>query len=88
MTALLPLVAVVLVCVGGMLGASWTTQAMSTVSRRHATERRDLNEGWQELAEARQTSDAALCPRCDRPMTDPSWLLVVDSSLDEEDDGT
>jgi hypothetical protein len=87
-TALVVLVAAVLLCFGGMLGASWTTQAMSGVSRRHADERRNLNRGWRELAAARQTRSGAYCPRCDRRMTETNWLLVVDPPQDEEDDGT
>ena len=81
-------VAIVLVCFGGMLGATWTSQAMGTASRRLATERKHLNNGWRDLATARQARGAALCPRCDRELTDTSWLLVIDPSLDEEDDGT
>jgi hypothetical protein len=85
---LLLVVAIVLVCAGGLLGASWTTQVMGTVSRRHAAERRNLNDGWRELAAARQASGATLCPRCDQSLIDTSWLLVFEPPLDEEDDGT
>ncbi|HEY0637816.1 MAG TPA: hypothetical protein VGD67_09230 [Pseudonocardiaceae bacterium] len=80
--------AAVLICLGGLLGSSWTAQALTTVSRRHAAERRNLDNGWRDLAMARRASGPVRCARCERTITDTSWLLVVDPPLDEEDDGT
>ena len=88
MIALLAVGTVVLFCVGGLVGAAWTTQAMGSVSRRHAAERRTLNDGWRALADARQASGAPVhCARCHRHVSESSWLTVV-SAHDEEDDGT
>ena len=89
MTALLAVGAVVLVCIGGLVGASWTTQVMASISRRHATERRNLNDGWRALADARRArGEPAYCARCHQKLSESSWLLVVSPATDEEDDGT
>lgn len=87
MIGLLLVVSAGLLCFGGLLGASWTTQIMGKVSRRHATERRELNQGWRELAAARRAGDAVLCPQCDDQLTGSGWLLVIEEE-DDEDDGT
>ncbi|MGH7278597.1 MAG: hypothetical protein ACREJG_07900 [Candidatus Rokuibacteriota bacterium] len=90
MTALLAVGAVVMICIGGLVGASWTTQVMASVSRRHAAERRNLNDGWRALEEARQArGEPAFCARCHQKLSESSWLLVVSPAMtDEEDDGT
>jgi hypothetical protein len=86
---LLAVGAAVLFCVGALVGASWTTQVMGTVSRRHAAERRALNDGWRALTDARQARGAsAYCARCHRHLSEPSWLTAVPAHPDEEDDGT
>ncbi|HEX2263837.1 MAG TPA: hypothetical protein VHH52_08785 [Pseudonocardiaceae bacterium] len=40
------LVAILLVCLGILLGTTWTTQALQPRLRRQAEERRRLNEEW------------------------------------------
>ena len=89
MTILLLGGAVLLFCLGGLLGASWTTQVMGGVSRRHAAERRSLNESWRALEAARRTrGEPAYCARCHQTLSESSWLLVAPAVTDEEDDGT
>ncbi|HEY3259200.1 MAG TPA: hypothetical protein VGJ95_02860 [Pseudonocardiaceae bacterium] len=88
MTTLLLVGAVVLFCLGGLFGASWTTQVMGGVSRRHAAERRSLNEEWRGLYDAqRNRGEPMYCARCHKELSESSWLLVP-AMNDEEDDGT
>jgi hypothetical protein len=92
-TTLLVLGAVMLLCFGALLGASWTTQVLGGVSRRHAAERRMLNEGWRALEDARRgpgrtPSEPVYCARCHQRVSESSWLLAVPALTDEEDDGT
>lgn len=90
MTWLAIAVGIVLICFGALLGSSLTTQALGGVSRRHAVERRNLNDDWRALerafADAKATS---YCPRCRQrdDADDADWLVVVHPT-DEEDDGT
>lgn len=87
MTALLVAGAVVLACFGGLVGAAWTTQVMGSVSRRHAVERRALNDAWQAVEDARRArGESVHCARCHKQLSDASWQLVALN--DEEDDGT
>jgi hypothetical protein len=80
--------AAVLVCFGGLLGASWTFQVMGGVSRRHAAERRSLNDGWRALEDAKRArGERVYCARCYRTLSDASWLAIP-VLTDEEDDGT
>lgn len=88
MTTLLLVAAAVLICIGGLLGASWTTQMLETVSRRHAAERRVLDEAWRALEASRHRQGQVRCAHCDRRLTGSGWLLVVEPPYDEEDDGT
>lgn len=89
MTGLLLVGAVVLLCLGGLVGASWTTQIMGGLSRRHAVERRSLNDGWRALQAAkRNRGEPVYCARCHRELSESSWLLVAPGTNDEEDDGT
>jgi hypothetical protein len=89
MTILLLGGVVMLLCLGGLLGATWTTQVMGGVSRRHAAERRSLNESWQALETARRTrGEPAHCARCHQKLSESSWLMVAPAMVDEEDDGT
>ena len=88
MIGLLATGAIMLLCLGALLGASWTTQVMGGVSRRHAAERRKLNEGWRALEIARRTAGEPLLYARYRKPSESSWLLVVPATVDEEDDGT
>lgn len=59
--ALLAMCGTLLVCIGLLLGAAWTTQALQPRLREQAEERRRLNEGWLALSAARRRGQ---CPRC------------------------
>ena len=84
MTALLVVGALVLFSIGGLVGATWTTQVLAGVSRRHAGERRSLNHGWRALENARRTrGDSVHCARCHQRLAESSWMLV---GLPTEDD--
>ena len=81
--------AVLMLCIGALVGASWTTQVMAGVSRRHATERRFLNESRQALEAAKQARGGPVhCDHCRRELSGSRWLVVVAAQADEEDDGT
>ncbi len=51
-----------LVCLGLLLGSTWTTQALQAKLRRQAEERRRINEEWSMLRTARQ--QRSRCRRC------------------------
>jgi hypothetical protein len=74
-----------LICLGLLLGASWTGQALQTEFRRRAEERRKLNEGWQEIRTARQRSQ---CPRCRNFLSEQDFYLktTVAEELPYDDD--
>ncbi|HKR52532.1 MAG TPA: hypothetical protein VJT72_23735 [Pseudonocardiaceae bacterium] len=65
--ALMILVAVLLLCFGLLLGATWTVQALQPKLRRQAEERRRLNAEWVAVRAARQQQKT--CPRCAFPIT-------------------
>jgi len=89
MIPLLAIGAVVLFGLGALLGASWTTQIMGGVSRRHAAERRRLNDAWRALESARTArGEPAHCAGCHQRLSRSSWLMVVPAVGDDEDDGT
>ncbi|MGH3765242.1 MAG: hypothetical protein ACRDS0_22225 [Pseudonocardiaceae bacterium] len=54
--------AVLMLCLGVLLGTTWTTQACQPKLRRQAEERRRLNEEWFAVRAARRQQ--AECPRC------------------------
>lgn len=58
---------VLLVCLGMLLGWSWTVQAVQPKLRHLAAERRRLNEEWSAVHNARRQRDE--CPRCGRPLS-------------------
>ncbi len=74
-----------LVCLGLLLGSTWTTQALQHQLRRQAEERRRLNEEWLAVRTARWALTE--CPRCgielsrqDRHITP----TVVEDRLDHD----
>jgi hypothetical protein len=86
MTALLVVGSVVLFSFGGLVGAAWTTQVLGGVSRRHATERRSLNHGWQALEDARLArGESVTCARCHQQLSESSWLFVSQQSPEDDD---
>ncbi len=68
--------AVILVCLGLLLGASWTIQALQPKLRRQAEERRRLNEEWLAVRTARQQQDE--CPRCAISLIEWDWYYADD----------
>jgi hypothetical protein len=71
MVTLIVLCAVLLVCLGLLLGATWTVQAMQPKLRRQAEERRKLNEEWSEVRAARRRRN--VCPRCASQLSGWDW---------------
>jgi hypothetical protein len=57
-----------LVCLGLLLGATWTIQALQPRLCRQAEERRRLNAEWAAVHAARRHRET--CPRCACPLTD------------------
>ena len=81
--------AVMLFCFGGLVGAAWTTQILGGVSRRHAAERRNLNNGWRAFEDARRARDeSVLCARCHRELSEMSGLYLTLQLGPDDDDGT
>ncbi|MGH3853928.1 MAG: hypothetical protein ACRDR6_10635 [Pseudonocardiaceae bacterium] len=66
--------AVLLVCLGLLLGATWTTQAFQPRLRRQAEERRRLNEEW--LAVRTERQRRGQCPRCASPLSAQDWYIA------------
>jgi hypothetical protein len=63
---------VLLVCLGLLLGASWTIQAIQPKLRHQAAERRRLNEEW--LAVRAVHRQISHCPRCGCSLrSEPDW---------------
>jgi hypothetical protein len=61
-----------LVCLGLLLGASWTTQALQPRLRKQAEERRRLNEEWSAVRAARRQRE---CPRCGSLLAERNWYI-------------
>jgi hypothetical protein len=57
-----------LVCLGLLLGVTWTIQALQVRLRHQAEERRRLNAEWAAIRAARQ--QRVQCPRCGTPLSD------------------
>lgn len=76
---------VLLVCLGVLLGATWTTQALQPRLRRQAEERRRLNAEWLAVRTARRK--LGRCPRCGSLLTELEWYLapaIVEDSADDD----
>ncbi|MDQ3825727.1 MAG: hypothetical protein M3319_05005 [Actinomycetota bacterium] len=58
------LVLLACLCVGMLLGTTWTVQALQPKLRRQAEERRRLNAEWQAVRDAQQLVQSLWCPRC------------------------
>jgi hypothetical protein len=74
-----------LICLGLLLGASWTTQALQSKLRRQAEERRRLNEEWSTVRASRRRRGQ--CPRCASPLTEQHWYFAPARIDDPPDDG-
>jgi hypothetical protein len=78
------LVGVLLVCLGLLLGTSWTIQASQPKLRRQAMERRRLNEEWSTVRTARLQWEK--CPRCGSLLSDQDWCYGSTIVKDQPDD--
>ncbi|HEX4099179.1 MAG: hypothetical protein WA731_21195 [Pseudonocardiaceae bacterium] len=77
--------AILLVGLGLLLGATWTTQALRPNLRRQAEERRRLNEEWSAVRTARR--QRGQCPRCASPLSERDWYFMptlVEDPPDED----
>ncbi|MGH3812348.1 MAG: hypothetical protein ACRDUV_07805 [Pseudonocardiaceae bacterium] len=81
---LMVLGAVLLVCLGLLLGAAWTVEAMQPKLRRQAEERRRLNAEWAAIRTARQRR--GVCPRCASPLSERDWSVAPMAVEDPPDD--
>ncbi|MGH3824721.1 MAG: hypothetical protein ACRDRA_18090 [Pseudonocardiaceae bacterium] len=63
--------AVLLVCLGLLLGATWTIQALQPKLRRQAEERRRLNAQWAMIRTAHRQQGE--CPLCERSLSEREW---------------
>jgi hypothetical protein len=73
-----------LVCLGLLLGSSWTIQALQPKLRQQAEERRRLNEEWLAVRTARRQ-----CSRCGSPLTERCWYFaptLVEEERPDDDD--
>ena len=73
--------AALLICLGLLLGTTWTIQALQHRLDRQAEERRKLNEEWAAVSTIRHQREK--CPRCAYPLTDQD--SYVEQTLAEED---
>ncbi|MDQ4092431.1 MAG: hypothetical protein M3143_03135 [Actinomycetota bacterium] len=79
------LVAILLVCLGILLGTTWTTEALQPKLRRQAQERRRLNEEWSAVRTARW--QRGTCPRCASLLAERDWYIaptIVDDPPDDD----
>ena len=77
--------ALLLICLGLLLGASWTTQALQPTLRHQAEERRRLNQEWVAVRDARQRLQR--CPRCHWSLHERNWYstgTILDEPLDDD----
>jgi hypothetical protein len=76
----------VLLCVGGLLGTSWTSRTLAAKFRQLAGERRRLNEGLLAIRTARRQEGE--CPRCACPLSEWDWYpeptVVEERSYDDD----
>lgn len=77
------LVSVLLLCLGLLLGSSWTLQALQSKLHRQAEERRRLNDEWSAVRAIRHQLDH--CPQCGTPLSKqglrPREPILVDQRL-------
>lgn len=73
-----------LICLGLLLGGSWTRQALRANYRHHAEQRRQLSEQWHALRTARHHNH---CPRCTSPLSpyDPNHEPTIDHTPYDDD---
>jgi hypothetical protein len=71
------LIGVLLICLGLLLGSTWTIQALQPKLRRQAEERRRLNEEWLAVHTARRHRGE--CPRCGCSPSELDWYITPTS---------
>lgn len=78
--------AVLLVCLGLLVGSSWTIQAVQPKLHQRAEERRRLNEEWSAVHTARR--QRGRCPRCGSALSEQDWYFaptLVEERQDDDD---
>jgi hypothetical protein len=73
-----------LVCLGLLLGWVWPIKILQPKFRRHAEERRKLNEEWSAVRTARR--QRGQCPRCASPLSERDWYFAPTVVEDRSDD--
>lgn len=73
-----------LICLGLLLGGSWTRQALHADYRHRAEQRRQITEEWQAIRTARHHNH---CPRCTSPLSlhDPYHELTTIDEAPHDD---
>jgi len=66
--------AVLLVCLGMLLGATWTIQALQPRLRRQAEERRRLNQEWLAVHAAHRQRGECAC--CGKSLSERDWYIA------------
>ena len=66
--------AVLPLCLGLLLGTTWTVQSLQPTLRRQAEERRRLNEEWKVVRAARR--QPGQCARCGSPLSEQDWFFA------------
>lgn len=73
-------------CVGMLLGTTFTVQAIQPRLRRQAAERRRLNAEWQAVREAQQSAQSVRCARCGYRLPAGTWYIEEEDEPDDDDD--
>jgi sulfite exporter TauE/SafE len=73
---------VLLICLGLLIGSTWTIQALQPKLGREAEERRRLNEEW--VAVRTASWQRSHCPRCGIALGERHWSAVVEDPPDED----
>lgn len=77
-------VGLLLIGLGALIGSSWTVQALEGKFRRHAVERRRLNEEWRAVRNYR--SQQHRCAGCEERLDLYRQPALVTGAHDEYDD--
>ncbi|HWR48232.1 MAG TPA: hypothetical protein VN327_11570 [Pseudonocardiaceae bacterium] len=73
-----------LVCLGLLLGTTWTTQILQSRLHHQAEERRKLNAEWLVVRAVRR--QRGQCPRCASPLPEQDWYFASTRVEDPPDD--
>jgi hypothetical protein len=76
--------AVLLICLGLLLGTTWTIQVFQSKLQRQAEERRRLNEEWSALRTTYLQRDR--CPRCGTPLAEQDWWFAPTTLKERPDE--